>query len=121
MNPRKYYIYILAFVSGMCVMAVELAASRLMAPYFGTSTFVWTNIIGVIMIALSIGYILGGKIADKRPELNVLLKFILSACVFLLIIPFLAPPLVTQLLRIMTIFQSASLYIFIGSLTFFSP
>ncbi len=46
----RLYIYVLAFFSGMCIMAVELCASRLMAPFFGTSTFVWTNIIGIIMI-----------------------------------------------------------------------
>jgi len=67
MNVSSLYIYVLAFFSGMCIMAVELCASRLMAPFFGTSTFVWTNIIGVIMIALSAGYVLGeGSLIGNR-------------------------------------------------------
>ena len=53
-GPRRtrapWYPYVLSFCSGMSIMAVELSASRLVAPVFGTSTYVWTNIIGVIMI-----------------------------------------------------------------------
>ena len=64
MKKSFLYIYVLSFFSGMCIMAIELCASRLMAPYFGTSSFVWTNVIGVIMIALSIGYVIGGKLVS---------------------------------------------------------
>jgi MFS family permease len=85
MNITSLYIYVLAFFSGMSIMAVELCASRLMAPFFGTSTFVWTNIIGIIMIDLSIGYIVGGKLADRKPRLEILLKLLLAACLFLLV------------------------------------
>ena len=53
MRRSFLYIYVLCFFSGMCIMAIELCASRLVAPFFGTSSFVWTNIIGVIMIALA--------------------------------------------------------------------
>lgn len=61
-----------------------------MAPFFGTSSFVWTNIIGVIMIALSIGYVAGGKLADRKPKLDILLKLLLAACAFLALLPFVA-------------------------------
>ena len=82
MKRSFLYIYVLSFFSGMCIMAIELCASRLVAPYFGTSSFVWTNIIGVIMIALSAGYVIGGKLADRKPRLGILLKLLLVACGF---------------------------------------
>ena len=61
----KYFLYLTEFFAGMSVMAVELGASRLMAPYFSSSQIVWTVIIGVIMIAMAIGNVWGGKLADK--------------------------------------------------------
>ena len=51
---NKYFLYVTEFFSGMSVMAVELGASRLMAPYFSSSQIVWTLIIGVIMIAMEV-------------------------------------------------------------------
>jgi spermidine synthase len=116
MKTSSLYIYVLAFFSGMCIMAVELCASRLMAPFFGTSTFVWTNIIGIIMIALSAGYVLGGRLADRKPRLDVLLKLLLAACVFLLVLPFMAPPIVRWLASLMKTFNSSFSFIFFGSL-----
>ena len=63
---RKWFLYLTEFFAGMSVMAVELGASRLMAPYFSSSQIVWTVIIGVIMIAMAIGNVWGGKLADKN-------------------------------------------------------
>ena len=74
-------------------MANELCASRLVAPYYGTSSFVWTNIIGVIMVALSAGYFVGGKLADRKPQLGILLKLLMAACGFLSLLPFVVTPL----------------------------
>lgn len=113
---KTLYIYFLAFSSGMCIMAVELSASRLLAPFFGTSTFVWTNIIGIIMVALSIGYIVGGNLADRKPELFFLLKLLVVASLFLLVIPFIAPSLGGLILSFMRDFNSSFSYIFFGSL-----
>src|SRR5512139_836080 len=116
MKMLSLYIYVLAFFSGMCIMAVELCASRLMAPFFGTSTFVWTNIIGIIMIALSVGYFVGGRLADRKPRLHILLKLLMAASVFLLALPFMAPPIVRWLASLMGSFDSSFSFIFIGSL-----
>ena len=65
---NKYYLYLTEFFSGMSVMAVELGASRLLAPYFSSSQIVWTIIIGTIMIAMALGNIWGGRSADKDPN-----------------------------------------------------
>jgi spermidine synthase len=125
MNITSRYIYVLAFFSGMCIMAVELCASRLMAPFFGTSTFVWTNIIGIIMIALSAGYVVGGKLADRKPRLDILLQLLLAACVFLIVLPFVASPIIRWLASLMAHVNSSFSFIFFGSLSaitlLFSP
>lgn len=65
---NKYYLYLTEFFSGMSVMAVELGASRLLAPYFSSSQIVWTIIIGTIMIAMALGNIWGGRRADRDPD-----------------------------------------------------
>ncbi|PJA10547.1 spermidine synthase, partial [Candidatus Falkowbacteria bacterium CG_4_10_14_0_2_um_filter_41_15] len=62
---KKYLLEITVFISGAVVMIFELVGSRLVAPYLGTSIYVWTALIGVILASLSLGYFIGGKLADK--------------------------------------------------------
>jgi spermidine synthase len=71
---------------------VEIAAARLLAPYFGASTIVWANTIGVVLVALSIGYWLGGRYADRHPHLSGLCLLVLIASVLIALIPFAARP-----------------------------
>ena len=85
---NKKYLYLTEFFSGMSVMAVELGASRLLAPYFSSSQIVWTIIIGTIMIAMALGNIYGGKSADKNPDPDKLYGRILIAGVWIAAIPF---------------------------------
>ncbi len=84
---NKYYLYITEFFSGMAVMAVELGANRLLAPYFSSSQIVWTIIIGTIMIAMALGNIYGGRAADKNPNPDLLYRRILIASVWIAAIP----------------------------------
>ena len=125
MRRSFLYIYVLCFFSGMCIMAIELCASRLVAPFFGTSSFVWTNIIGVIMIALAVGYVLGGKLADRKPRLDILLKLLLAACAFLVLLPFVVFTVVRWLSALIGNLDSSFSFIFLGSLSaialLFSP
>ncbi len=86
---NKWYLYLTEFFAGMSVMAVELGASRLLAPYFSSSQIVWTIIIGTIMIAMALGNIYGGKSADKDPSPDRLYGRILVAGVWIAAIPFL--------------------------------
>lgn len=84
---NKYYLYLTEFFSGMAVMAVELGASRLLAPYFSSSQIVWTIIIGTIMIAMALGNIWGGRTADRDPNPDRLYRRILIAAVWIALIP----------------------------------
>lgn len=84
---KKWYLYLTEFFAGMSVMAVELGASRLLAPYFSSSQIVWTIIIGTIMIAMALGNIYGGKTADKNPNPDQLYKRILIAAIWIAAIP----------------------------------
>ena len=84
---NKLFLYLTEFFAGMSVMAVELGASRLLAPYFSSSQIVWTIIIGTIMIAMALGNIYGGKSADKSPDPGKLYGRILIAAVWIALIP----------------------------------
>ena len=84
---NKLYLYLTEFFAGMSVMAVELGASRLMAPYFSSSQIVWTIIIGTIMIAMALGNIMGGRWADKDPNPDKLYGRIIIASIWIALIP----------------------------------
>ena len=62
---NKLFLYLTEFFAGMSVMAIEIGAQRLLAPYFSSSQIVWTIVIGTIMIAMALGNIYGGRKADK--------------------------------------------------------
>ncbi len=84
---NKWFLYLTEFFAGVSVMAVELGASRLLAPYFSSSQIVWTIIIGVIMIAMALGNLYGGRAADKDPDPARLYRRILIAAVWIAAIP----------------------------------
>lgn len=67
---KRFTLELTVFVCGALVMIYEIIGSRLLSPYLGASTYVWTSLIGVILAALSLGYYLGGKWADRRPDLK---------------------------------------------------
>ena len=74
----------LAFVSGFIIMAIELLGGRILAPYFGSSIYVWGSIITVFMLALSIGYLVGGRLSLHHPNLLRYGCFYAGAAVLLL-------------------------------------
>jgi spermidine synthase len=84
---------ILVFVVGTGSLGAEIAAVRLLAPYFGASTIVWANTIGIVLVALSVGYWLGGRLADRHPNMRSLCFTALLAAVLLAAVPFAADPL----------------------------
>ena len=92
-RPGSLALGALVFGAGIGALATEITASRLLAPYFGSSTIVWANLIGIVLAALALGYWLGGRIADKRPRPSLLGAIVLAAAVCVAAIPFVAKPL----------------------------
>lgn len=87
---EKYKFHALSFVVGFVLMSLEITASRLAAPIVGTSIYTWTTIIGVILLALSIGNIIGGKLTSKSGDnKDILFVIILICSIFIAVIPFL--------------------------------
>jgi predicted membrane-bound spermidine synthase len=84
---------LLVFVVGTGSLGAEIAAVRLLAPYFGASTIVWANTIGIVLVALSLGYWLGGRLADRHPHMRGLCLLALSAAGLLALVPFVADPM----------------------------
>jgi len=83
---------LIVFVVGLSILGAEIAAARLLAPYFGASTIVWANTIGIVLVALSIGYWYGGKLADRNPTREGLYRLVLLSGVLLAAVPFIADP-----------------------------
>jgi spermidine synthase len=83
----------LVFGAGTGSLAVEICASRLLAPYFGSSTIVWANLIGLVLLALSLGYWLGGKLADRRPHPRLLGSIVVAAAVLVAAVTFVTRPI----------------------------
>ena len=76
------------FICGAVVMSLEILGSRLLAPFFGNTIFVWGSLIGVVLASLSLGYFLGGRIADIRPSQFIFSMVIFSAGALIFILPF---------------------------------
>ena len=104
---------LLVFVVGMATLGAEIATARLMAPFFGASTIVWANTIAVVLVALSGGYWLGGRIADRHPHLRGLCVLVMVAALLLGLLPIVADPFLSLSVEA---FDSFSVGAFAGSL-----
>src|SRR3979411_964836 len=82
----------LVFVSGMASLGVEFGASRLLAPYFGTSLYVWGVLIGLILVYLSAGYVIGARLAPPPPHAGLLYQTTAGAGLWIGVIPLLSYP-----------------------------
>jgi len=90
-SRRRNYLFFAVFASGLTTLAVELTASRLLGNIFGTSNLVWASIIGLILIYLTAGYFLGGRLADKRPYPKTLFTVMLWGGFLVGVVPFSNP------------------------------
>ncbi len=100
------------FLCGGISIGTELAMSRLLAPYFGTSTFIWANLIGLTLAFLAIGYTVGGRLADRNPSLNVMLVIAGLAGFTVALIPVVARPILRLSLDA---FDDLNVGVFFGS------
>jgi spermidine synthase len=91
-QPSQRFLTILVFVCGSASLGGEIASLRLLAPFFGASTIVWANTIAVVLLALSLGYFLGGRLADRHPHLRGLCSMIGVAALLYAIVPIVASP-----------------------------
>lgn len=82
----------LVFASGIAVMGLEMCASRLIAPYFGSTLSVWTSLIGLVLAFLTLGYNLGGALADRYPSRTVFGGLVLTAGALTMVLPLAAKP-----------------------------
>ena len=82
---------IVVFVSGAVLMALEIVGSRVLAPYFGSSIFVWGSLISVVMAALSIGYYWGGWMSAREPSYGKLLTLLAIPGILIFFLPFVYP------------------------------
>jgi spermidine synthase len=112
----------LVLAAGAGSTSTEICASRLLAPNFGASTVVWANVIGLVLAALSLGYWLGGRIADRHPQPQVLGRVVVCAGALVAIVPFAARPLLDVTVRgLNTVSAGAVIGSFLGSLVLFAP
>ncbi len=118
MNFAKWFISsrftkslaVLVFVSGIASMSLEFAASRILIPVFGSSIYTWGSLIGVILTGLSLGYHIGGKLADKNPNFLKLCLVIFTAGLYIIFIPFIAPTITSSFIQFVSNSQYASLF-----------
>ena len=83
---KKYYLYLTIFITGGVVLVIEILGTRILAPFYGSTIFVWASLIAVTLGFLALGYWLGGRLADKSPSSRVfyLLVFLSGFSVFIL-------------------------------------
>lgn len=115
---NKYKLEITVLVSGAIVMIFELVGSRILGPYLGSSIFIWTSLIGVILGSLSLGYYWGGKKADKKADMDSLSLIIFYAASFIALTTLLKGGLLLFLTNRIDDLRTVSV---IGSIILFAP
>lgn len=115
---KKYFLETAVFLCGAIVMIYEIVGSRVVAPHFGTSIYVWTSLIGIILASLSIGYWLGGKLADKSPTFRSLSGIILLGAIFILVTALIKDPLLGFISRT---FHDMILRTLLAAILLFAP
>ena len=105
---NKWLFYVTGFFSGLSVMAIELGASRLMAPYFSSSQIVWTIIIGTIMIAMALGNVIGGRMADKHKNPDRLFVWLFAAATWTMLIPLVGKFIIAGVALVLALFVTSN-------------
>lgn len=96
-GPFLLLIYLNAFVTGAIIMSFEMLGSRYLNPYFGSGIYTWAALIATVLIALMVGYFIGGWLADRRPSHRVLALLIVASSVYLGLVPLAADPILAAI------------------------
>ena len=112
-NAKRTLLLLTVFVAGMTSLGVELAAARLLDPFFGNSLIIWAVLIGMVLLYLTVGYCVGGHWADRKPYHRILYQITVWAALLIGLAPFLARPV---LLWSVQGFAEYSAGILVGSL-----
>ena len=90
-------LYVIVSISGASVLAIEILGTRMLGPFYGVSLFLWSALITVTLAALSVGYALGGRWADKGPSYSRLAIMLGGAGIWFLVCPWVREPLLHRL------------------------
>lgn len=116
------YLKISVFLAGLCVMATEMAAPRLLAPSFGTTQIVWTNIIGTILAALTLGAFVGGRCADRWPNEHVYARMLVVSGALLAFVPVVSRPTLREATSALVLQRYGTLLLSLAAVClFFAP
>lgn len=101
------YLYLAVFTSGMTTLAVEMLASRLLGSVFGTSNLVWANVIGLMLLYLTVGYFVGGRWADRSPHSSTFYRILVWGAFLSALIPLAARPVLSAAANAVSSFDGA--------------
>lgn len=110
------YAKLAVFVAGLIGLGIELAAERLLAPAFGTTTELWSIIIGMTFAALSLGYSLGGRLIDRKPDHRIPAACVLISGIWALVVAFAGPPVISAIQELTFNFGGVPLGVFLSVL-----
>lgn len=113
---NKFLLYFVVFICGGAVLAIEILGTRIIGPYYGVSIFLWSALISVTLIALSAGYMIGGRIADRKKNYRILAFIIAMSGIIIILIP-----LFRNIIIEMTETMGLRTSVFITSLILFFP
>ncbi len=113
LRPIPRLIVAIVFVVGAASLGSEIAAARLIAPWFGASTIVWANTIATVLVALSIGYWFGGRLAERDPTVAGMARLVMIAAALLTVVPFIAGPFLSVSVQALDQVEAGA---FVGSL-----
>jgi spermidine synthase len=112
----RSFLFTLSFIEGASVMSAELIGAKMLAPYFGSSLYVWATVMAVTLGGLALGYFTGGFFAEKNKHNNFLFYIVLTAAVFTALMP-----LSSKLILLITANLSLLTSIIISTLLFLMP
>lgn len=95
----KSFYYLLSFIEGACVMATELLGAKMLAPFFGSSLYVWATVLAMTLGGLALGYFFGGILSYKYKKPNTLFYVLLIGAVFNMLMPFTSKAILVMLVQ----------------------